>query len=265
MHAAASAATQDITRERKEQTMSTPVDTSPAVAARSTTRRVLVVEDDANLALGVSRMLEADRFAVDVASDGRAGLALLRTGTYELVILDIMLPGMNGYELCRTARRDGVETPVLMLSAKHGEWDIAEGLDLGADDYLTKPFSTVELRARVRALLRRFAHPTPWQTGHLRLEREARRCWQGSTAIDLTGRETIVLTVLFEHLGAVVTKERLLERAWGDGAADTNVVEVYVGRLRRKLARPNGVSDIETIRGEGYRLRDRPAVGEAFV
>jgi two-component system, OmpR family, response regulator len=174
----------------------------------------------------------------------------------------VLLPGMNGYELCRTARRQGVLAPILMLSAKTGEWDIAEGLDLGADDYLTKPFSVVELLARIRARVRGPGGAGDLRVGDLRLDRRAHRCWRGDTEIELTGRETDLLAVLFGAVGEVIPKDELLERAWGpDHLGDPNVVEVYIGRLRRKLDVPFGANDIETIRGVGYRLRCRPPVG----
>jgi DNA-binding response OmpR family regulator len=219
--------------------------------------RVLLVEDEASVVTGVRRALEAEGYAVDVATDGRDGLDLLGTEQYDVVLLDVMLPGMNGYELCRTARRQGVQAPILMLSAKCGEWDVAEGLDLGADDYLTKPFSTIELLARIRARVR--GPGTSLQTADLRFDLHARRCWRGVTEIELTRRETNLLALLFQDIGRVVPKDELLERAWGpDHEGDPNVVEVYIGRLRRKLDVPFGAEDIETIRGVGYRLRDRP-------
>jgi two-component system, OmpR family, response regulator len=218
---------------------------------------VLLVEDDGSVVIGVQRALEAEGYEVDVATDGRRGLELLMVGPYDIAILDVMLPGMNGYELCRTARRQGVNVSILMLTAKSGEWDIAEGLDLGADDYLTKPFSIVELLARVRARVRAPGHV--FRAADLRFDPDLRRCWRGDTEVDLTGREANLLTVLFQDLGRVVTKDELLERAWGgDHLSDPNVVEVYVGRLRRKLDVPFDSDDIETIRGVGYRLRDRP-------
>ena len=219
--------------------------------------RVLVVEDEASVVTGVRRALEAEGFVVAVASDGREGLTQLLSGDYDVAILDILLPGINGYELCRTARRHGVRASIVMLSAKSGEWDIAEGLDLGADDYVTKPFSTVELLARVRARLRGPGGAADLQVGDLRFDLGARRCWRGEVEIELTGRETKLLAVLFESAGRVVPKDELLESVWGPGhLGDPNVVEVYVGRLRRKL----GGDHIETIRGVGYRLRARPLV-----
>lgn len=221
--------------------------------------RVLVVDDEVNVVTGVQRALTAAGFDVDTATDGHSGLDLVLSGVYDVIVLDVMLPGLNGYEVCRTAREQGVKTSILMLSAKVGECDVAEGLDLGADDYMTKPFSTIELIARVRARARGAGGAaSPFATGDLRLLPELRRCRRGAVDIDLTGRETSLLTVLFENLGSVVDKSELLARAWGDDDLhDPNVVEVYIGRLRRKLDIPFGTEDIETIRGVGYRLRDR--------
>lgn len=223
--------------------------------------RVLVVDDEANLATGLRRALVDEGYDVDVAADGRRGLELALAGDYDVIVLDVMLPGLNGYEVCRIARERGLRTAILMLSAKVGEWDIAEGLDLGADDYLTKPFSTVELLARVRARARGAGGAAAAHvTGDLRLDPAMRRCTRGSHEIELTGRETDLLLALFEHLGEVVTKGELLRRAWGEGhPGDPNVVEVYIGRLRRKLDAPFGTDDIVTVRGVGYRLRDRVA------
>ena len=220
-----------------------------------------MVEDDASVATGVRRALEADGYEVAVATDGRDGLDRLLSGTYDVAVLDVMLPGMNGYELCRTARRRGVRAPILMLSAKSGEWDVAEGLDLGADDYVTKPFSTVELLARVRARIRGPGGAGRLEVGDLRLDPRARRCWRGGAEIALTGRETTLLAVLVRNAGQVVPKDELLATAWGpDHLGDPNVVEVYVGRLRRKLDVPFGADDIETVRGVGYRFRAPPLV-----
>jgi DNA-binding response OmpR family regulator len=221
--------------------------------------RVLVIDDDEDVVTGITRALGAEGHDVDSATEGRRGLDLALSGAYDLIVLDVMLPGINGYSLCRTARERGLRTSILMLSAKAGEWDVAEGLDLGADDYMRKPFSTVELLARVRARGRGAGGAaSPYATGDLRLIPELRRCRRGVVEIELTGRETSLLAALFEDLGAVVEKHELLARAWGDEPIrDHNVVEVYIGRLRRKIDVPFGTNDIETIRGVGYRLRDR--------
>jgi DNA-binding response OmpR family regulator len=224
--------------------------------------RVLLVEDEASVVTGVRRALEAEGYDVAVATDGRQGLGMLLDGGFDVAILDVLLPGMNGYELCRTARRHGVRASIVMLTAKSGEWDVAEGLDLGADDYVTKPFSIVELLARIRARVRGSGGGAAGlEVGDLCLDPSARRCWRGDTEIELTGRETSLLAVLFRNVGRVVPKDELLESAWGPGyLGDPNVVEVYIGRLRRKLDTPGGADDIETVRGVGYRLRDRPLV-----
>jgi two-component system OmpR family response regulator len=223
--------------------------------------RVLLVEDEASVVTGVRRALEAEGYDVAVATDGRQGLGLLLDGGFDVAILDVLLPGMNGYELCRTARRQGVRAPIVMLTAKSGEWDVAEGLDLGADDYVTKPFSIVELLARIRARVRGPGGADGLEVGDLRLDPSARRCWRGDIEIELTGRETSLLAVLFRNAGQVVPKDELLESAWGPGhLGDPNVVEVYIGRLRRKLDAKCGADDIETVRGVGYRLRDRSPV-----
>lgn len=224
--------------------------------------RILVVEDEPAVLTGLRRALEGEGHAVETAVDGVQGLELALAGEHDVILLDVMLPRMNGYRVCQEARARGVTATIMMLSAKSGEWDIADALDLGADDYLTKPFSVVELLARIRARTRRpGGQPGSLETGDLRLDPALRRCWRGDVEIRLTGRETRLLEVLFEDLDRVVTKEALIARGWGpefDG--DPNVVEVCVGRLRRKIDTPFSTSDIETIRGVGYRLRARPAV-----
>jgi two-component system, OmpR family, response regulator len=222
--------------------------------------RVLVVEDEPSVATGVRRALTADGYHVDVATDGERGLELAMARHYDLIILDVMLPKVNGYRVCRMLRAAGRQAPILMLTAKSGEWDVAEGLDLGADDYLTKPFSMVVLLARVRARVRGRAGAGAVVTiGDLRLDPARRRCWRGGVEVDLTGREANLLGALFEHVDEVVAKADLLRAVWGpDFSGDPNVVEVYVGRLRRKLDVAFGTEDIETVRGAGYRLRSSP-------
>jgi DNA-binding response OmpR family regulator len=219
--------------------------------------RVLVVEDERSVATGVKRALVAEGYDVDTALDGESGLELARSQRYDLIVLDVMLPKVNGYEICRSLRADGDRVPIVMLTAKTGQWDIVEGLDLGADDYLTKPFSMAVLLARVRARTRRAtAHGNVLVNGDLRLDTVLQRCWREDVEIELTGRETRLLGELFRCGGEVVAKAELLRLAWGDGfQGDPNVVEVYVGRLRRKVDAPFGANDIETIRGVGYRLR----------
>jgi DNA-binding response OmpR family regulator len=222
--------------------------------------RVLLVEDEPAVATGVRRGLTAEGFDVDVATNGEDGLRLGLAGRYDVVLLDVLLPKVNGFEICRTLRSHGITASILMLTAKTGEWDVAEAFEFGADDYLTKPFSMVELLARIRARARvpGDSHRSTLSNGDLRFDPPLRRCWRGDVQIDLTGRETSLLTALFQHVDQVVSKETLLEAAWGtDAGGDTNTVEVYVARLRRKLDAPAGDDDIETIRGEGYRLVSR--------
>ncbi|SFS15741.1 DNA-binding response regulator, OmpR family, contains REC and winged-helix (wHTH) domain [Microbacterium sp. cf046] len=219
--------------------------------------RLLVVDDEPRLAEGLKRGLEAEGFAVDVAHTGTDGLWLAREQQYAAILLDIMLPGMNGYVVCRTLRDEQNWTPVLMLTAKDGEWDQVEGLDTGADDYLTKPFSFAVLLARLRALIRRGAgaRPATLRVGDLTLDPASREVSRGGTAIDLTTREFAVLEFLMRRPGEVVSKAEILEGVWDfafDG--DPNIVEVYIGHLRSKLDRPFGRDSIRTIRGAGYRL-----------
>ncbi|MFJ2092354.1 response regulator transcription factor [Streptomyces sp. NPDC087901] len=215
--------------------------------------RLLIVEDEKRLAISLARGLTAEGFAVDVVHDGLEGLHRASDGAYDLVVLDIMLPGMNGYRVCAALRAAGHEVPILMLTAKDGEYDEAEGLDTGADDYLTKPFSYVVLVARVRALLRRRGgSASPVVTvGTLRMDTAARRVHLGEGEIPLTTKEFAVLEQLALRAGQVVSKADILEHVWDfayDG--DPNIVEVYVSALRRKL----GAASIRTVRGAGYRL-----------
>ena len=220
--------------------------------------RVLVVEDERRLAAAVKRGLEGSGFAVDLAYDGTSGLHLAREGGYDGVVLDIMLPGLSGYQVCQHLRAEENWVPVLLLSAKDGEYDQAEGLDLGADDYLTKPFSYVVLAARLRALLRRGAVPRPavLRAGDLSLDPAARVVRRGAAVIDLTAREFALLEYLMRRSGGVVSKSELLTHVWEDPdeIADLNVVEVYVGYLRRKIDAPFGRQAVRTLRGAGYLL-----------
>jgi DNA-binding response OmpR family regulator len=221
--------------------------------------RVLVVEDEKRLGTAIQRGLKAEGFEADLATDGLDGLWQAREGQYGAIVLDILLPGMNGYEICRTLRAEEDWTPILMLTAKHGEYDEAEALDLGADDFLSKPFSFVVLVARLRALLRRGSGPRPSAlvVGDLRLDPAAHRVARGDTAIDLTPREYALLEVLMRSPGDVVSKHELLDAVWGhDFGGDPNVVEVYVGYLRKKVDRPFGRATVETVRGAGYRLTE---------
>ncbi len=219
--------------------------------------RVLVVEDEKRLAAAVRKGLEAEGFAVDVTLDGTEGLWMAREHAYDAIVLDIMLPGTNGYKVCATLREEGVWTPILMLTAKAGEWDEVEALDTGADDFLTKPFSHAVLVARLRALLRRGARerPTVLEAGDLRLDPAAKRAWRGDTELDLTAREIALLEFLLRRRGDVVSKREILDHVWDyDFEGDPNIVEVYVRHLRNKLDRPFGRNAIETRRGSGYRL-----------
>ncbi|CAL9446145.1 Transcriptional regulatory protein TcrA [Streptomyces sp. enrichment culture] len=216
--------------------------------------RLLIVEDEKRLALSLARGLTAEGYAVDVVHDGLEGLHRAGEGTYDLVILDIMLPGMNGYRVCAALRAAGHEVPILMLTAKDGEYDEAEGLDTGADDYLTKPFSYVVLVARVKALLRRRQGPgaSPVHVhGDLRVDTAARRVFLSDDEVTLTAREFAVLEQLVVRAGEVVAKGEILEHVWDFAyEGDPNIVEVYVSALRRKLR----AGLIVTVRGAGYRL-----------
>ncbi|MBU7596345.1 response regulator transcription factor [Streptomyces sp. P38-E01] len=215
--------------------------------------RVLIVEDERRLATSLAKGLTAEGFAVDVAHDGHEGLHLATENPYDLIVLDIMLPGVNGYRICGMLRAAGDETPILMLTAKDGEYDEAEGLDTGADDYLTKPFSYVVLLARIRALLRRRgtgASPV-LRIGSLTVDRAARTVARNDVQPTLTAKEFAVLEQLAVRPGEVVSKSEILEHVWDfayDG--DPNIVEVYISTLRRKL----GGGLIVTVRGAGYRL-----------
>ncbi|GAA4990253.1 response regulator transcription factor [Yinghuangia aomiensis] len=221
--------------------------------------RVLLVEDEVRLAEMVRQGLVDAGFNVDVEHTGPEGLWAATERTYDVVVLDIMLPGMDGYRVCAKLREAGVWTPVLMLTAKDGEYDLADALDLGADDYLTKPFSFVVLLARLRALIRRggAVRPPVLAVGDLTLDPARRKVARGSTEIALTPREFALLEFLMRHAGDVVSKTEILENVWDahyDGPA--NVVEVYVGYLRRKIDQPYGRATIETVRGAGYRVAD---------
>ncbi|MFD0969523.1 response regulator transcription factor [Plantactinospora endophytica] len=215
--------------------------------------RLLVVEDEARLATALQRGLQAEGFVVDVAGTGPEGLDLARHGGYDAMILDVMLPGLSGYRVVRQLRAEKHWLPVLMLSAKDGEYDQADGLDCGADDYLTKPFSYVVLLARLRALLRRGAprRPVVLVAGDLSLDPARRRVTRDGVEVELTAREYALLEYLLRRAGEVVSKTELLDHVW-DASLRTapNAVEVYVGYLRRKIGRDR----LETIRGAGYRL-----------
>jgi len=219
--------------------------------------RVLIVEDEERLAAGLRNGLEAEGFAVDVALDGTDGLWMGRERPHDIIVLDLMLPGVNGYTICRTLRQEKVWTPILMLTAKDGERDEVDALDAGADDYLTKPFSYAVLLARLRALLRRGSRrrPAVLQAGDLFLDPASKKVRRAGEEVQLTARELSVLEFLLRHTGQVVSKRDILDHVWDyDFEGDPNIVEVYVGHLRNKLDRPFGRRSIATVRGSGYRL-----------
>ncbi len=219
--------------------------------------RILVVEDEAKLATYLRRGLEREGYAVDIAGDGEDGYWLATTNPYDAIVLDIMLPKRNGYQVCGDLRDAGIWTPILMLTAKQGELDEAEALDTGADDFLSKPFSFVVLLARLRALVRRGAaeRPPVLESGDLVLDPAGRRCTYAGTEVALTPTEFCILQVLLRRPGDVVAKSAILESCW-DWAyeGDANIVEVYIRRLRRKIDEAFGRIVIETVRGAGYRL-----------
>jgi DNA-binding response OmpR family regulator len=219
--------------------------------------RVLVIEDEIVMAEGLRRGLEAEGFATDVAHTGPDGLWMAQEHPYDAIVLDLMLPGMNGYRVCSALRAAEIWTPILMLTAKDGEFDEAEALDTGADDYVTKPFSYVALVARLRALLRRgvVPRPTVLAAGDLRLDPAERRVWRGDVELTLTARELGLLEYLLRRPGEVCSKTEIIDHVWDDAfEGDVNIVEVYVAHLRAKLDRPFDRHAIETIRGAGYRL-----------
>jgi len=219
--------------------------------------RLLVVEDEKKLAASLKRGLEADGFAVDVALDGTDGLWMATEHEYDAIVLDIMLPGINGYRLCGELREQGNWTPILMLTAKDGDLDEAEALDTGADDFLRKPFAHVVLVARLRALLRRGKPERPVElvAAGLRIDPSERRCWRGDNELELTAREFAVLEYLMSNAGSVVSKQDILGHVWDyEFEGDPNIVEVYVRHLRKKIDLPFGTDSIQTVRGAGYRL-----------
>jgi two-component system OmpR family response regulator len=220
--------------------------------------RVLVVEDEARMARLLKRGLEEEGHAVDVAGDGPDGLWLATENSYGAVVLDVMLPGFDGFELCRKLRAAGVWTPVLMLTARDAVDDRVRGLDAGADDYLVKPFSLLELAARLRALVRRDdrARPAVLAEGDLKLDPASKRAWRGRSELQLSPKEFSLLELFLRHPGSVLTRSQILDAAW-DFAYDgtSNVVDQYVTYLRRKIDVPFGRHDLETVRGMGYRLR----------
>jgi two-component system OmpR family response regulator len=219
--------------------------------------KILLVEDDLKIAAAVRRGLESEGFTVDVAVDGDEGWWKATEGRFDVIVLDVMLPGRNGYQFCRQLREAGDWTPVLMLTAKSGDLDEAAALDTGADDFVTKPFSFVALVARIRALLRRSAgrDPAPVCAGDLCIDPVQRRVWRGETEVRLTARQFDVLEYFVRRAGRVLPKHEILRGVWSyDFDGDPNIVEVYVRRLRRVVDEPFGRHAIETVRGVGYRL-----------
>jgi two-component system OmpR family response regulator len=221
--------------------------------------RVLIVEDEAKMAGLIRRGLAREGMAVDVAGNGEDALPRAEATDYDAIVLDVMLPGIDGFEVCERLRSAGVWSPILMLTARDSVRDRVAGLDRGADDYLTKPFSYAELLARLRALVRRGAteRPIELRVGDLRLDPATRRAWRGEDAIDLSPKEFAVLETFMRRPGQVLSRFQLLEHAWDyEYENRSNVVDAYVRLLRRKIDKPFGVESIETVRGAGYRLRE---------
>jgi two-component system OmpR family response regulator len=220
--------------------------------------RVLVVEDESKLAKLLVRGLREEGHVADAAGRGEEGLWMARATPYDVIVLDVMLPGLNGFDVCKALRDKGVWTPILMLTARDAVEDRIVGLDAGADDYLMKPFSFEELLARLRALTRRVPseRPVVLEVGDLRLDPAAHRAWRGDSELDLSAKEFGLLELFMRNAGAVLTRDQLLGGAW-DLAFETrsNVVDVYVRYLREKIDRPFGCESLETVRGVGYRLR----------
>jgi two-component system OmpR family response regulator len=220
--------------------------------------RILVVEDDVRMAAAIRRGLRYEGLVVDIAADGEGALRAAGATSYEAIVLDVSMPGLDGFETCRRLRTDGIWAPVLMLTARDAVEDRVRGLDGGADDYMTKPFSLAELTARLRALVRRgpVERPAVLAVGDLRLDPATREVWRGATEIELSAREFALLETFMRRAGQVLSQMQLLDAAWDLGYEQrSNVVEVYVRYLREKIDRPFGMSSIETVRGAGYRLR----------
>ncbi len=221
--------------------------------------RVLVVDDEPKLSALVARALREDGHAADVAAHGNDALWMAQAAPYDAIVLDVMLPGIDGFEILRRLRARDVWTPVLMLTARDGIRDRVGGLDAGADDYLTKPFSFDELLARIRAIARRgpVERPTIVEVGDLKLDPAGRRAWRGEVELSLTAREFAILELFMRRPGQALTRLQVLEGAW-DMAFESrsNIVDVYVRYLREKIDRPFARTSIETVRGVGYRLRE---------
>ncbi|HEY2335734.1 MAG TPA: response regulator transcription factor [Solirubrobacterales bacterium] len=219
---------------------------------------VLVVEDEVKMAALVRRGLSEQGLTVDVAGTGEDAVGMARSSAYDAIVLDVMLPGIDGFETCRRLRLDGIWSPVLMLTARGALEDRVAGLDGGADDYLTKPFSFAELLARLRALARRgqSERPSIVEVGELRLDPATHQAWRGEVEIELSAKEFALLEAFMRRSGHVLSRSQLLDQAWEyDFEHRSNVVEVYVRYLRRKIDMPFGITSLETVRGAGYRLR----------
>jgi two-component system OmpR family response regulator len=220
--------------------------------------RVLIVEDDVPMAAAIRRGMISEGIVADVATKGEDALWMAGATEFDAIVLDVMLPGIDGFETCRRLREDGVWAPIIMLTARDEIEDRIRGLDQGADDYLTKPFSLAELLARLRALVRRGAvkRPAILEVGDLSMNPATREVWRGETPIQLSAKEFALLETFMRRPGEVLSQFQLLEHAWSyDYENRSNVVEVYVRYLREKIDRPFGVESIETVRGVGYRLR----------
>ena len=224
--------------------------------------RVLIVEDEVKMASLIRRGLREEELSADVAIKGEDALWMAGATDYDAIVLDVMLPGIDGFATCRRLREDGIWAPVLMLTARDGVEDRVAGLDGGADDYLTKPFSFAELLARLRALARRgpTERPTVLEVGGLRLDPASRRVWRGDSEIELSAKEFALLEIFMRRPGEVLSRLHLLEHAWDyEYENRSNVIDVYVRYLREKIDRPFGVQSIETLRGAGYRLHENPS------
>lgn len=224
--------------------------------------KILIVEDEASMVDALQRGLAAEGFVSEAAMNGTDGLWMAQENDFDVIILDIMLPGLSGYEVCRRLRLGGSTVPILMLTAKDGEFDEADALDLGADDFLSKPFSFVVLLARLRALLRRapIERDAVLTAGRIRLDPAARRCWRGKEEVTLTAREFSLAEFMIRRKGQVVSRNTIAEHVWDSELdIDSNVVEVYIGYLRRKLDDGRTKGLIETVRGTGYRLTEMAA------
>ena len=220
--------------------------------------RVLIVEDELRMASLIRRGLSREGLAVDVAAKGEDALWMAQSAEYDAIILDVLLPGINGFETCRRLRASDVWTPVIMLTARDSVEDRVAGLDTGADDYLVKPFAFAELLARLRALVRRgeLERPSTLKVGDLSLDPATRRVWRDSTEIELSAKEFAVLETFMRRPGEVLTRDHVLEHAWDFAYENrSNIVDVYIGHLRRKIDDPFGTRTLETVRGVGYRLR----------